>query len=130
MQQIPLFEPYQVISCSNDYHGSTKDNYKQDRGICCICPLWTNSMIAQLLKKAFDLYHNFPMEVWESLAESGNVIHSQKEQILKKSDSTEKFLNLIIKGSGGIILWNKTISFVRICCLMAIFSATEIFLLC
>jgi CRP-like cAMP-binding protein len=64
-------------------------------------------MIADLLKQAFDQYYPFPLTVWQSIAELGEVYESGKEEVIKKMDTIEKYLSLIIKGSGGIVLWNK-----------------------
>jgi CRP-like cAMP-binding protein len=64
-------------------------------------------MTASLLKVSFDKYHVFPLEMWESIVSLGDTLVVEKEQILKKSDTTENFLYFIIKGSGGIILWHK-----------------------
>jgi CRP-like cAMP-binding protein len=64
-------------------------------------------VIANLLKQAFDQYYPFPLAVWQSIAESGEIYEAGKDEVIKKIDTTEKYLSLIIKGSGGIVLWNK-----------------------
>ena len=64
-------------------------------------------MTAKLLKQAFDYYYQFPLSVWESIADLGEVISLNKEQVIKKAGRTENYLYLIIEGSGGIVLWNK-----------------------
>lgn len=64
-------------------------------------------MTATLLKRAFDVYYELPLTVWESMAALGEVLSYDKEQVLKKPGTADHFLYLIIKGSGGILLWNK-----------------------
>ena len=61
----------------------------------------------KLLKQTFDRFYSFPLEVWESIADLGDVISTEKDEILKKKDATEKYMYYFIKGSGGILLWNK-----------------------
>ncbi|WP_299252354.1 hypothetical protein [uncultured Cytophaga sp.] len=46
--------------------------------------------------------------MWKSFADLGELIKTQKGEIIKKTGSTEKYLNFIIQGSGGILLWNNT----------------------
>jgi hypothetical protein len=41
-------------------------------------------MTAELLKQAFDPYFQFPLLVWESIADLGEVIFLEKEQTIKK----------------------------------------------
>lgn len=64
-------------------------------------------MTAQLLKQAFDSYYQLPIAVWQSIADLGDVIAFDKEQVLKKAETTENYLYLIIEGGAGILLWNK-----------------------
>lgn len=62
--------------------------------------------IEQTIKQAFDPYFNVPIEAWKSFANLGEIITTTKNQILKNRNTTEKYLSFIIKGSGGILLWN------------------------
>lgn len=64
-------------------------------------------MVEQLLKKAFDPYYKFPLGFWKAIALQGEVIKTEKEEIIKQSGTTEKYLYFIVKGSGGILLWHK-----------------------
>jgi CRP-like cAMP-binding protein len=64
-------------------------------------------MSAGLLKKAFDAYYEFPLSMWESFFNSGEIITTEKGQVLKKSNTKEAYLYFILKGSGGILFWNE-----------------------
>lgn len=59
------------------------------------------------IKQAFDPYFNVPLEAWKSFTDLGEVITTTKDQTIKHSDTTEKYLSFILKGSGGILLWNN-----------------------
>ena len=60
----------------------------------------------EIIKQAFDPYFNAPIEIWKSFAGLGEIYQAQKDQIIKGKDTTEKYLNFILKGSGGVLLWN------------------------
>ncbi len=60
----------------------------------------------EIIKQAFDPYFNAPIEIWKSFAGLGEIYQTQKDQIIKGKDTTEKYLNFILKGSGGVLLWN------------------------
>ncbi len=62
---------------------------------------------APLMKKFFDRFYDMPLFEWENYCKLGEIITVGKEKILKEAYSTEKYLNFFIKGSGGILLWNK-----------------------
>jgi len=64
-------------------------------------------MIAEQLKLCFDPFLNLDIETWENFEKYGEVKHLPKETILKESNSTEKFLNIILEGSGGNLIWNN-----------------------
>lgn len=59
------------------------------------------------IKQAFDLYFNVPIEAWKSFTDLGEIITTTKDQTIKNADATEKYLSFILKGSGGILLWNN-----------------------
>lgn len=63
--------------------------------------------IEEKIKQAFDPYFNVPIEAWKSFTELGEIIVTTKNQTIKKADTTEKYLSFILKGSGGILLWNN-----------------------
>lgn len=64
-------------------------------------------MTADLLKNSFDKYYNFPLSFWVDIEREGEIISVGKEEVLKSRDKTENYLYFIIKGSTGILLWNK-----------------------
>ncbi len=64
-------------------------------------------MIAEHLKAAFDKYCDLPASFWQSVAPLGEVVTIEKETTIKLTNKVENHLYLIIKGSGGILLWNK-----------------------
>lgn len=65
------------------------------------------TMIAEHLKAAFDKYYDLPVAFWQSVAQSGEVVTIGKETTIKSSNKVENYLYLIVKGCGGILLWNK-----------------------
>lgn len=64
-------------------------------------------MTAELLKRAFDKFYDFPISFWKSISNLGEIVHIEKEVTIKEPNKTELHLHLIIKGSGGILLWNN-----------------------
>lgn len=62
---------------------------------------------AEKIKRAFDPYFEAPIEAWQSFAELGEIIQVQRDEVLKRAYSTEKYLSFILEGSGGILLWNN-----------------------
>ncbi len=63
---------------------------------------------AERIKQVFDPYFNAPLEAWESFANLGEIVTTSTDQIIKQTDTTEKYLSFILTGSGGILLWNKS----------------------
>lgn len=63
--------------------------------------------IEKKIKQAFDPYFNVPIEAWKSFTDLGEIITTAKDQPIKNTDTTEKYLSFILKGSGGILLWNN-----------------------
>jgi CRP-like cAMP-binding protein len=66
-----------------------------------------SNMIAQRIKEAFDPCFNESLENWEKFASFGKVINCPKGEVLKRPNEIEKFIYLILTGSGSIHLWNK-----------------------
>lgn len=64
-------------------------------------------MVGKFLKKHFDSVIVLKQEVWENFATLGNVKSLPKDSILKSSNSTEKYFNFILHGSGGNLIWSK-----------------------
>jgi CRP-like cAMP-binding protein len=65
-------------------------------------------MVAAMLKQALDPVYAFPLHMWESLTDLGEIVIVPKDTILKKCDSTEKYLYFVLKGSGGVLLWHNS----------------------
>lgn len=64
-------------------------------------------MTAKILKQTFDPYINLNIQVWENFEKLGEVREFSKETILKKSNTTEQFINIILTGSGGNLIWKQ-----------------------
>lgn len=64
-------------------------------------------MISQHLKEFFDCYIKLDIQVWENFANLGEVISFPRGTVLKESFTTEKYLNFLIEGSGGNLIWKK-----------------------
>jgi signal-transduction protein with cAMP-binding, CBS, and nucleotidyltransferase domain len=64
-------------------------------------------MIAIQLKECFAPFLDLDLEVWENFEKYGELRTFPKETILKEAYTTEKQLSIIIKGSGGNLIWNK-----------------------
>jgi CRP/FNR family transcriptional regulator, anaerobic regulatory protein len=62
---------------------------------------------AEKIKQAFDYFFEAPIEAWESFASLGEVIKVDKSTVLKSNSTIEKYLYFVLKGTGGIFLWNK-----------------------
>lgn len=63
-------------------------------------------MIARNLKKIFDPYVDLEIKVWKHFEALGELKEFPKETILKASNTREKYFNLLLKGSGGNLIWN------------------------
>lgn len=63
--------------------------------------------IEEIVKRAFDPYVNIPMEEWKSFISLGDTVMTKKDETVKFMNTTEKYLYLILKGSGGVMLWNN-----------------------
>lgn len=63
--------------------------------------------IEEKIKQAFDPYFNAPIEAWKSFSDLGEIVTTTKDQTIKNTNTTEKYLSFILKGSGGILLWNN-----------------------
>ena len=64
-------------------------------------------MVAQTLKQAFDPFINLELRVWENFAQLGETKTFKKEAVLKAAHATEKYLNVLLSGSGGNLIWAK-----------------------
>ncbi len=64
-------------------------------------------MLARQLKNIFDPFINLNVKVWENFEKLGEEKTFPRESVLKQVNATEKYLNIILKGSGGNLIWNK-----------------------
>lgn len=64
-------------------------------------------MIAKQLKNVFDPFINLDIRVWENFEQLGVVKDFPKETVIKPAESTERYLNFILHGSGGNLIWKK-----------------------
>jgi CRP-like cAMP-binding protein len=64
--------------------------------------------IEEKIKQEFDPYFNVSLEAWKSFVDLGEIITTTKDQTIKNTNTTEKYLSFILKGSGGILLWNNS----------------------
>lgn len=59
------------------------------------------------LKQAFDPFFQLSIDVWKKFAEYGSVTTVGKNDIIKYSGNTERYLSFILEGSGGIMLYKN-----------------------
>ena len=64
--------------------------------------------LPEFFKSTFDPYFDAPLEIWATFAEHGDVIEAAKNEVIKKHGEKEKYFYFIVKGSGGIMLFNHT----------------------
>lgn len=58
------------------------------------------------VKKIFDSYYASKTNIWDGFSKKIEVRNFKKSQIIKEYNETEKFLNIIIKGSAGLFVWD------------------------
>lgn len=63
--------------------------------------------LAEILKTAFDPYFDAPLPIWATFAEHGEVLETKKNEVLKKYGERENFFYFILRGSGGIMLYQN-----------------------
>lgn len=63
--------------------------------------------LAEIFKTAFDPYLNAPLDIWETFSEHGEIVQTQKNQVIKNYGDREKYFYFIIQGSGGIMLYQS-----------------------
>ena len=68
----------------------------------------TNLNFAATLQRAFEPFYPAPREVWAAFAQAGEMIKTRKEEVLKAAHSTEQYFYFVLKGSGGVLLWNRS----------------------
>ena len=63
--------------------------------------------LAEIFKQTFDPYYDAPLAIWQTFSENGEVIEISKNEVIKKYGEREKFFYFILKGSGGIMLFQN-----------------------
>ena len=63
--------------------------------------------LAEIFKNTFDPYFIAPIEIWETFVQRGQVIETAKNEVIKKYGEREKYFYFILKGSGGIMLFQN-----------------------
>ena len=63
--------------------------------------------LAEIFKETFDPYLNAPLHIWEGFAKQGEIIQTQKNEVIKEYGDREKYFYFILKGSGGIMLYQN-----------------------
>ncbi|MGN7812812.1 Crp/Fnr family transcriptional regulator [Flavobacterium sp. 22076] len=58
------------------------------------------------VKKIFDSYYASDTNIWDGFSNKIEVRIFKKSQIIKEYNQVEKFLNIIIKGSAGLFVWD------------------------
>ncbi len=66
-----------------------------------------DKMIGNTLKRIFDTYLDLQLNVWENFGKIGQIIDLPRNSIIKESNSIERYFYIIIKGSGGNLIWSK-----------------------
>ncbi len=62
---------------------------------------------AEFLKQVFDPFLELDIQVWQNFGSLGEVKRFSRETILKEANTTEKYISILISGSGGNLIWNK-----------------------
>lgn len=63
--------------------------------------------LAEQLKKCFNPFLNIDISYWQNLEKYGEVQTISKETILKQANTTDKYMRIILKGSGGNLIWSN-----------------------
>ncbi|CAM3734248.1 Crp/Fnr family transcriptional regulator [Flavobacterium chungbukense] len=58
------------------------------------------------VKKIFETYFTADMNIWKGFSEKIKVREFQKSEIIKDYHGVEKYLNIVIKGSAGLFVWD------------------------
>ena len=64
-------------------------------------------MSGQIIKDFFDRFKELPTSFWDGLYEIGEIVQFRSDEVLKEVGNTARFLYFILKGSGGVILYNR-----------------------
>lgn len=58
------------------------------------------------VKKIFESYFNADMNIWKGFSEKIIVREFEKSEIIKDYNGVERYLNIVIKGSAGLFVWD------------------------
>ncbi|WP_343615822.1 cyclic nucleotide-binding domain-containing protein [Flavobacterium sp.] len=58
------------------------------------------------VKQVFDLYFKAEINIWKGFSEKIKVREFNKADIIKEYNTVERYLNIIIKGSAGLFVWD------------------------
>ncbi|WJS96686.1 cyclic nucleotide-binding domain-containing protein [Flavobacterium johnsoniae] len=58
------------------------------------------------VKRIFEIYFSADMNIWKGFSEKIKVREFQKSEIIKDYNGVEKYLNIVIKGSAGLFVWD------------------------
>lgn len=58
------------------------------------------------VKRIFETYFTADMNIWKAFSEKINVRQFEKSEIIKDYHNAEKYLNIVIKGSAGLFVWD------------------------
>jgi CRP-like cAMP-binding protein len=64
-------------------------------------------MVAIQLKEIFDVYVELDIAVWKNFEKLGVVEEFPREHVLKEPFTTEKYINIVLEGSGGSLIWKN-----------------------
>lgn len=63
--------------------------------------------VAGILQTAFEPLFPAPRQVWQSFVDAGEIVRLGKEAVLKANHTVERYFYFILRGSGGVLLWNR-----------------------
>ena len=63
--------------------------------------------LSEIFKKTFDQYLNVPLHIWKTFSEEGDIVHTHKNEVIKGYGEKENYFYFILKGSGGIMLYQN-----------------------
>jgi len=67
----------------------------------------TNRMIEQRLKETFDPYFKAPIEAWEYFVGFCEVVSYKKNEIIKETNTIERYGYFLIEGACGLFVWKE-----------------------
>ncbi|MFD2942424.1 Crp/Fnr family transcriptional regulator [Flavobacterium notoginsengisoli] len=58
------------------------------------------------VKRIFETYFTADMNIWKGFSEKIKVREFEKSEIIKDYNAVERYLNIVIKGSAGLFVWD------------------------